>query len=328
MMLSYRTSFGQKPLLPDSLLDLSGMADPGAIHTGTRGPLQVAAAAVLWGTTGTTAQLLGDLATTQIAALRLVTGAGVLLVVAGRPTARPGEIAADATRAITLAGVAAGLFQPAFFASVDRVGVTLGTLVTLGSAPLAAAVAEWRLDGRPPTPTWAVANGLCLAGLCLLVGTGGPSDGVDALGVVLALGSGLLYATYTTSASWAANRGVPTETVVLRSVSLAAALAAPLLFTGSIAALASPAGIAGTAWLGAATTALAYRLFVTGAARTGAAPAATLGLLEPLTAVVLAAVLLGERLAPAQTLGALVLSGGLATVALRTSNQIGRAQRR
>jgi DME family drug/metabolite transporter len=282
--------------------------------------MQVAAAAMLWGTTGTTAQLLGDLATTQIAALRLVTGAGVVWVIAGRPTARPRATAPGAMRAITLAGAAAGLFQPAFFASVDRVGVILGTLVTLGSAPLAAAAAEWRLDGRPPTHAWAAANGLCLAGLCLLVGAGGPSDGIDALGIVLALSSGVLYATYTTSASWAVNRGVPTEIVVRRSLTLAAALAAPLLFTGSLAAVASPAGIAGTAWLGVATTAVAYRLFVTGAARTGAAPAATLGLLEPLTAVVLAAVLLGERLAPAQTLGALVLSGGLATVALRTSD--------
>jgi drug/metabolite transporter (DMT)-like permease len=60
--------------------------------------------------------------------------------------------------------------------------------------------------------------------------------------------------------------------------------------------------------------ALGGLFFVWGLRRIAASHASTLTLLEPLVAVTLAAVLLGERLAPAAALGAALILGGAAIV--------------
>jgi DME family drug/metabolite transporter len=59
------------------------------------------------------------------------------------------------------------------------------------------------------------------------------------------------------------------------------------------------------------TAALALLAFSWGAARLSPTALTVATLVEPLTAVLLAAAFLGERLQPAQWLGALLLMGGI-----------------
>ena len=158
-----------------------------------RGTVLVVAAAVLWGTTGT-AQALGPEASPLAVgcARLLLAGAllGVLAVVVGTTGSRRRLVGVP-----TLAGaVGMAAYQPLFFTAVDRTGVAVGTVVALGSAPLAVAVLEWVVGRRGPDRRWALATAPALAGLVLL---GSQAAGVraDAGGIVAALGAGSAYAT-------------------------------------------------------------------------------------------------------------------------------------
>jgi len=68
-------------------------------------------------------------------------------------------------------------------------------------------------------------------------------------------------------------------------------------------------------WLGFAATALAYTFFARGLRRVPAASVATLGLAEPLAAVLLGLLVLGERLSPIVSVGVMFLFAGLVLVA-------------
>lgn len=71
-------------------------------------------------------------------------------------------------------------------------------------------------------------------------------------------------------------------------------------------------------YLGLTPTALAYGLFLTGVRQVGATVATLVTLLEPLTATLLAWLLLGERLAPLGLLGVVLLVTALALLARAT----------
>jgi drug/metabolite transporter, DME family len=76
-------------------------------------------------------------------------------------------------------------------------------------------------------------------------------------------------------------------------------------------------GAAAVAWMAVAGTAAAYTLFARGLDGVDAPTATTLSLAEPLTAALLAVTVLGERLVGWSAVGAALLAGGLAVVAIR-----------
>ena len=271
---------------------------------------QVLAAAVLFGTTGT-AQALGPDGTTPlgVGAARLAVGGAALLLLL--PLLGASARAATAlwrTPAGLLAGACTALYQVCFFAGVERAGVALGTLVTIGSGPvfagLLAAVALRERPGR----AWAVATALCVLGLALLTGDGG---GGQALGVLLALASGLAYAAYTVAAKALLERGAGSGEVMASAFGLGGALLLPVLVTQPLGWLATPGGLALAGYLGLVTTALAYVLFGRGLAVLPAGPVTTLVLAEPLVATALGVALLDERLAVLGVVGAALVLAGL-----------------
>lgn len=80
--------------------------------------------------------------------------------------------------------------------------------------------------------------------------------------------------------------------------------------------------VAVVAWLGVATTTMAYWLFFLGLEGMSAATASALMLAEPVVAVVLGVVALGER-ASLAALGSLLLLGGLVAAVLPISRPVG-----
>lgn len=137
------------------------------------GTAVVLAAAVLWGTAGTTASLESIAPpAAQAAAWRGVLGAGALLV-ATIVARRLGTLTAmlGGPRRTWLAGaaVAVALFQVAFFTAVQLTGVALGTVVALGSAPIVGGIIRALATGRPPGARWIVATALAVGGVALLL---------------------------------------------------------------------------------------------------------------------------------------------------------------
>lgn len=273
--------------------------------------VQVLLAAVLFGTTGT-AQALGPDSTTPlgVGAVRLAVGGLALLLVLpllGGRTA--GALRLWRTPAGLLGGLCTALYQLCFFAGVERAGVALGTLVTIGSGPVFAGLLGAVLLRERPRRAWVVATALCVAGLALLSGTGTGGD-VDPLGVLLALLAGFGYAAYTVAAKSLMTRAADSTEVMAAAFGLGGLLLLPVLAAQPLGWLPTPGGFALAAYLGLGTTTAAYVLFGRGLAVLPAGPVTTLVLAEPLVATALGVGLLDERLAAAGVVGAgLVLAG-------------------
>jgi DME family drug/metabolite transporter len=91
----------------------------------------------------------------------------------------------------------------------------------------------------------------------------------------------------------------------------------PVLAIGDAGPLFSGGGLALALFLGTVPTALAYVLFARGLRRLSAAETSTLTLAEPLTAGLLGAVVLGERLTTLSGVGAALVLAGLLVLAAR-----------
>ena len=265
-------------------------------------------AAVLFGTTGT-AQALGPETTTPlgVGAARLAVGGLALLLVLPLLGGRTRDALALWRTPLGLAaGLCTALYQVCFFAGVERVGVAVGTLVTIGSGPVFAGLLAALLLGERPGRTWALATGLCVGGLALL--SGGGLSGEPA-GIALALVSGLAYAAYTVAAK-ALLRERGSSTVMASAFGLGGLVLLPVLAVQPVGWLATPDGLLLAGYLGLVTTTVAYVLFGRGLAVLPAGPVTTLVLAEPLVATALGVGLLDESLTAAGVAGAgLVLAG-------------------
>lgn len=286
-------------------------------------------ASVCWGTTGT-AQALGpdDASAIAFGAMRNVVGAIVLVAIAvarGRLLAGAKDIE---RRPLLLAALTAAIFQLSFFGGVRLAGVAIGTVVGIGSGPIWGGALGWLVRGERPGRRWAVATALALAGVSLLATTDSGGTPVDVRGLVFALGAGLGYATFALWSKSLTERHDP-DLVMTWVFALSALLLLPLGLVAGVGPLLSPSGIATGLWLGVVSLALAYLLFGRGILGVRVATATTLSLAEPLTAAVLAIVLLDEQLTPAALVGIVLVLAGLVAIAVATPRQLsGRPSRR
>ena len=150
----------------------------------------------------------------------------------------------------------------------------------------------------------------------MLVGSGQSAD-VSPLGVGLALGSGLGYAAYTVAAKRLLDEGHSPEAVMARTFGAGALILLPILPVTGFAAFTGAPALATSLYLGAIPTALAYVLFARGLQRLPTAEVATLTLAEPLTAAALGTIALGEQLSAGAAVGAAMVLGGLAALAIK-----------
>ncbi|QIG40002.1 EamA family transporter [Microbacterium sp. 4R-513] len=302
--------------------------------------LAVFAAAVLFGTTGTS-QAIGPEGTTPLAvgAVRLAIGGTGLAIIAfalarrHRVRAeRAGEerprsfrtLPSTASRMrplalMVLTGVCLAIYQPLFFLGTERNGVAVGTVIALGSAPIMAGVLEWLLTRRSPSGAWMVATALATVGVVLL-GFGGAASGTgaggtDPVGLLGSLGAAASFAVIANAQRRLLDGGWNPFTVVGAMGASSAVISFLVLPFVDLSWLATPAGLAMGLWLGIATISIAYVLFTWGLNGLTAATAATLTLGEPLTASILGITVLDERLSALAITGLVVLAAGLALLA-------------
>lgn len=282
----------------------------------TRAHLAVLAAAVCFATTGSAVAVADvDASPLAVGALRVLVGGAVLALVAlpalrgrgaGAGRRRPGLGLA----ALGALGVLA--YQPTFFAGTATNGVAVGTVVALGTAPVATGVLESLVRRRPPTVRWAVATTVALAGVVLVGGVVGVDPGsVSGLGVLASVGAGASYAVYAVVGKVLLDRGWGPTATMGSVFGLAALGSVPVLLLTATPALLAPRGLVLGLWLGLVTTAVAYLLFGWGLARLRATTASTLTLAEPLTATLLGLLVLGERLGPVASAGLLLIALGI-----------------
>ena len=295
------------------------------------GLLQVSAAGVLWGTGGIVVTALHErdgLGAMTVSAWRMAIAA-LALVGFAAVTRHLGVVLATMREHPGLAvaiGCGTAAYQGLFFVSVLLVGVSVSTVVSLGLAPVLAAaiehvVARTRPAAREVAVLVAALTGLVLVSAAAGEGSSAPGDR-PVLGLVLALASGATYAATTVLGRTLAQRVDP---VALTTCATTVGAVVLLPFLG-VAALAGdpvvtsdPGSLALFAYLGVATMALAYGLLYAGLRTTSGSAATVATLVEPLSAALLAAALLDERLAWPAVLGGLLILG--AVVALRPTEQ-------
>jgi drug/metabolite transporter, DME family len=282
-------------------------------RTAASSALLVVAAAVLWGTSGA-AQELGPRGTNPpaVAALRSMLGGGLLVAVVLVARGGRGLVGVARRSPVALAGAvtAMALFQLGYFGGIRFAGVAVGTLVAIGSAPVTAGLLDL-LRGRRPTGRWAVATAVTILGTALLLAPGAGGVTVRPAGVALALLAGASYASYAVVSKRMLDHGVPSTTAMAAAFVGASVLLSPLLFFVDVSWAGTPRGLAVLLWLGVMTIALGYVLFARGLGGLQPATATTLTLAEPLTAALIAVLLLGERLSGPALVGAMLVAVGL-----------------
>jgi DME family drug/metabolite transporter len=295
------------------------------------GLAQVCAAAVLWGTGGLVVTLLHDrdgLGAMTVSAWRMVLAAVALMGFAMLTRSTGSVLETMRTHPLLAVGVGCGtaLYQGLYFVSVLMVGVSVATVVALGLAPVLAAV--WEHLVARTRPSWREVGVLAgaLIGLVLIsanAGHGSVSAGNDpTLGLVLAVASGTTYAATTVLGHRLAQRVDPVALTTCATAAGAVALAPFFVFAAGAGEPVLPSDAGSSAllvYLGVATMAISYGLLYAGLRTTSGSAATVATLVEPLSAALLAAVVLGERLTwPALVGGALILA---AVVALRPTEE-------
>ncbi|EOA03517.1 putative transmembrane protein [Herbaspirillum frisingense GSF30] len=211
---------------------------------------------------------------------------------------------------VVLAGATMAGYVLCWFLGIERIGAAIPTLIALCLPPvfstlIALARGQERLD-----LSLAVILTAALGGTVLIVarhggmGEAGQADLI--IGLLCSVASALLYTGFTLvsgrlSSALGAGQAATCLTVVAALVMGLTTLARPLQW---------PSGIPPQAWflyLGVVTAALALLVFSWGAARLTPTALTVATLIEPLTAVVLSALLLGERLGASQWAGGVLL---------------------
>ena len=273
-------------------------------------------AAALWGTVGAVQEIgAPNAAPVVVAAARSLLGGSLLLgvvILLGR-WSEVGRLMRRSPGTALVTMVAMATFQFGLLTGVRLAGVAVGTLVSIGSAPVWAGLLA-TLAGRPPQRRWLVATACTIAGAAVLVVPHGGAESEVSAGVLAGLLAGASYGTFATVSKRLMESGTGGIPVMAVALSGAGVLLAPVLVAGDLAWIATLRGALAAAWLGVATITLAYILFARGLAGLDAPTATTLTLAEPLTATLLAVVVVGERLAGTALVGALLLLVGLVAV--------------
>ena len=294
--------------------------------------MHVLTAAVLFGTTGTAQALGPGIDPVVVGSARIVVGGallGAVVLLAGRATFAGRRLARRATlgsgdrRLVLLAGAFVAVYQASFFAAVADTGVAIGTVVALGSAPAFTGLLGRVFAGERLAPRWFAATALACAGVSLLTFAGGSGGELSVPGIGLALAAGAGYAGYALIGKHLLDRGGTPEAVMAAVFGTGAILLLPVLALMPARELFTTQGLTLAIYLGAVTTTLAYVLFAKGLQQIGASETATLTLAEPVTAMALGVLVLGERPTAAGALGAALVLGGLALLAVRSKPRVG-----
>ncbi|MGF6156196.1 DME family drug/metabolite transporter [Ensifer sp. KUDG1] len=293
----------------------------------------VLTASALWGTTGTTATFASGVSPLGVGAVAMGLGGLLLALTALRSIVKSRAKLTAQWPMLLLGSLSVAIYPLAFYSSMHLAGVAIGTVISIGSAPLAASLIERFFDGQKLTTRWLLGAAAGLGGAVLLTfseshGSGGAADPTAVLyGILLGLVSGLLYALY----SWVARRlmqaGIPPRAAMGSIFGIGGmALLPVLLFTGA-PLLASTTNIAVGIYMALVPVLVAYVLFAYGLARVSATMATTLSLLEPVIAAVLAVIIVGERLPAEGWAGIGLIVGSLFILTLPIPGRRRRAER-
>lgn len=259
----------------------------------------------------------GAVTTARIALAALVMLVPALLAVRGRWR----TLWAGRWQVLLFGTFAVAICQLAYFSAVQRIPPALALLIEF-LGPVLLVGWTWARTRRSPAALTLMGAGVAVLGLGLVSGVG-QADGLDPVGIGLALVSAVGNAVYWASAA-STSHGLPPVTLAGLGLAVGGLL---LLAAGAIGVLpmtvaTAPTVLAGVevpmvvtlALLVVVATVAAYVLGVTGVRMMGATISSFLGYSEPLFGVLWMAVLLAIVPTPVQGLGAVAILAGVVLV--------------
>jgi DME family drug/metabolite transporter len=296
-----------------------------------RGLAYLAFAGATWGTTGAAVDIVyqsSDFGPMAVSFWRFLTGMALLIAARDLRPARNTPRTPQPTRRRVLlftgTGIGLAAFQTAYFAAVQDTGLTVGTIVTLGAAPVFTAAGGRMFLGERVGRGGLLAVGGALAGLAILV-LGNQQGVVHLLGVGMAMLSATGYAVSNILGRWTGRHGAGEDpyTLTVWSFAIGAVVMLPFAWgEGLVPHTAHPVQVVLLLlYVAAVTTALAYPLYFAGAGAVRAATASVVMLIEPISAAVLAVLFLGERLTPATIIGTVLMLAAIAGLAVAESRR-------
>ena len=270
-------------------------------QSNARGIAGVLFAGTVWGTTGTAATFAPDVSAAAIGAAAMGIGGLGQALLALRGIARARAALWQHRGLLVLGALAVMIYPLAFYGAMRLAGVTIGTVVTIGTAPLFAALIEYVMERSLLTLRWTVGALSGVAGMvliCLAEGSSHSAVGGSSvpLGVALGLLGGFTYALYSWTARSVMLRGVRSSVVMGATFGLGGMFLMPVLIVTGGPLLASWGNAAVGLYMAFVPMFLGYICFGYGLSRVRASTATTLTLIEPVVAAVLAVVIVGERL--------------------------------
>lgn len=291
------------------------------------GAICVLLAATLWGSTGTAAALAPGVSPLAVGAAAMGFGGLLQGLIAARPIAARMPELRSRRSMILLGAVAIAIYPLAFYSSMRLAGVAVGTVISIGLAPLIAAAIERVVDHRPLSRRWLISTAVSLLGICALAVSHATGDhsSPDLLGgrwrPLLGIGSAVIaagtYALYSWAAARLMRRGLPSRTAMGAMFGLGGLLLLPIVFATGAPIVATPGNLAAVVYLAVVPMFLGYVLFGRGLAAVSASTATTLSLWEPVVAAFLAVIVLHEQLPVFGWLGMTLVLIGLAMLTLR-----------
>lgn len=279
-------------------------------------------ASFLWGTTGVSATFAPDVSAIAIGAAAMGFGGLLQAAIAITPIRRSLGDFRQQWHLLLLGAIAVAVYPLAFYGSMRLAGVTIGTVVSIGTAPVLSAIIEIIMDGARMTLRWLSGAVLGLTGIALLSLSGGTEQIAAAdtsatlTGVILGLLAAFTYALYSWAARRLMQRNIPSRAAMGGIFGIGGLLLMPVLALYGAPFLDSWQNAAVGIYMACVPMFMGYVCFGYALARIPASTATTITLLEPVIAAALAAIIVGEQLTAAGWAGVALIFTCLVCITL------------
>uniref|UniRef100_UPI0006675315 DMT family transporter n=2 Tax=Moraxellaceae TaxID=468 RepID=UPI0006675315 len=260
------------------------------------GTIAILVASVLWGTTGTAAAFAPTLGPLAIGAAAMGGGGLLQALVASRAIRENRQFIRENLLILLLGVAAVGIYPLAFYSSMHYAGITIGTVVSIGSAPLIAAILERFFDRKALSAIWFLSFICGVLGVTML--SMGESHAVldstsqsnKYFGIFLGLVAATTYSLYSWAAKKLIDRGVASKAAMGMIMGGGAVILLPTLLVTGEGLLQSSTNLLVAGYMMLIPMFLGYLLFGFGLKTVNASKATTLTLFEPLVAAIFAIV--------------------------------------
>lgn len=292
------------------------------------GSLAVLAAALIWGTTGTAAAYAPNLSPLAIGAFAMGFGGLLQAFIAKRSIQKYWRSILQQRFLLGAGVLSVAIYPLAFYSSMYYAGITIGTVISIGTAPIFSALLERFFNHQSLSIRWVISFVLGILGVMLLTFSdnhvSNTADTVTALnkplGIILGLVAGATYSTYSWAAKQFINQGFDAKAAMGSIFGLAAFILIPSLFWTAQNLFDEARNLYVVTYMAAIPMFLGYVLFGYGLKTVSASYATTLTLFEPVVATFFAAILIGEKISMSGWVGIAMIFACLLILSSKKAN--------